>query len=93
VEEDWGRLVLLKLCSALSTYFIHFSGLWKHCVRHIVYSLEAGRCLPLQDSDDLLSMPVSIAAPALSWQKLHASICFAASLAEDIDKTDLDSEK
>lgn len=86
-----GQLVMLKLCSALSTYFIHFSRLWKHCIRHLVQCFDLGRCVPIQDFDD--TAPVWMAANGLSWDKLQAVICFAATLADDIEKTDSNSAK
>lgn len=82
---------MLKLCSALSTFFIHFSRLWKHCVRHLVQCFDIGRCTPLRDFDD--GVPVWMAANGLSWNKLQAVICFASDLADNVERTDPNSAK
>ena len=93
VEENAGssQLLLRKLCSALSTFFIHFSHLWKHCVRHLVQCFDAGRCIPIQDFDE--GVPVWMAANSLSPDKLQAMICFASDLADNVERTDPNSAK
>ncbi|KAB5558299.1 armadillo-type protein [Coniochaeta sp. 2T2.1] len=83
--------VLKKLSSALSTYFIHFSRLWKHCVSHLVQSFDAGRCIPIQDFDS--AVPVWQAASSLSSGKLEALVRFAIDLGDMAHVTDPKSAK
>lgn len=82
---------MLKLCSALSTFFIHFSRLWKQCIRHLVQCLDIGRCIPVREFDD--GVPVWMAANGLSWNKIQAVICFASDLADNVERTDANSAR
>jgi len=86
-----GQFVMMKLCSALSTYFVHFSRLWKHCIRHLVQSFDIGRAVPLQDFDK--GLPVGTVVSNMRWDRLQAVICFASEIADDVDRTDPNSAK
>lgn len=88
---DKGDMVMLKICSALSTFFLHYSRLWKHSIRHLVQSFDTSTNIPLQDFDGAL--PVWMAANRLSWKKLQAVICFASELADDVFRMDPNSSK
>ncbi|KAL2017293.1 hypothetical protein VTK56DRAFT_2316 [Thermocarpiscus australiensis] len=86
-----GAFVTKKLCSALVTYFIHFSHLWPGCVRHFVYCLDIGRGAPVESLDDALETDVLISK--LGRQKLRAAVWFATSLVEEVGKTDMNAPK
>lgn len=91
LEDGSGTLVIRKLCSALSTYFIYFSHLWPRCVGHLAHCLSLGRALAVGEPD---SMPeTSDAIGALTVTKLQAALWFATSLVEDTGKTDMNSQK
>jgi len=86
-----GPLVIRKLCSALVTYFIHFSQLWSNCVHHLVYCLDIGRAVAIDDAKDASPAPDIIAG--LDESKLQAALWFAASFVEETGKTDMNSPK
>lgn len=86
-----GTLVIRKLCSALATFFIHFSNLWPKCVRHLVYCLDLGRSVPVKDLDDAPSTQTVV--ESLELPTLQAALWFAASFVEDAGKMDMASPK
>ena len=86
-----GPLVVRKLCSALSTYFIHFPRLWPFCIRHLVHCLNIGHAVPVDGAD--LIPQTSQTAGSLTLTKLQVTVWFAGSFVEDIGKTDMNSSK
>jgi hypothetical protein len=73
----------------LGTYFIHFSHFWTRCIQHLLHCFDLGRSVPVDDLDD--APRVSAIAGQLSLNKLQAAIWFAATLVEDVGKTDMNS--
>ncbi|KAK3939954.1 armadillo-type protein [Diplogelasinospora grovesii] len=86
-----GAFVTKKLCTALVTYFMRFSQLWPHPLRHLLYSLDIGRGMPVEGLDDAL--PANVIVGNLDRRKLRAAIWFTASLVEEITKTDMNVAK
>ena len=80
-----------KLCSALVTFFVHFSHLWPSCVRHFLYCLDVGHGTPVESLDDAL--PTDSLVAKLDRQKLRVAIWFATSFVEEVGKTDMTAVK
>ncbi|KAL1873975.1 hypothetical protein VTK73DRAFT_676 [Phialemonium thermophilum] len=91
LQDGSGPMVIRKLCSALATYFIHFSQLWPFCVRHLVHCLDLGRSVPVEQVGSAAQMDAVLGT--LSLAKLQAALWFAASFVEDVGKTDMNSAK
>jgi len=76
------RLVLDKLCSTLSTYFIQSSVKWNKAIRQLVVSLYAGHFVR---DDQMGNYPdVSQIFAQLSPEKQLVAIRFCQGLAEDM---------
>ena len=86
-----GAFVTRKLCSALVTYFMHFSHLWPSCLRHFLYCLDLGGGAPVENLDDALGTDVLVSK--LDRQRLRVAIWFATSLVEEVGKTDMSAAK
>jgi hypothetical protein len=86
-----ANFVTKKLCSALVTYFVHFSHLWPNCVRHFIYCLDLGRGAPVESLDDALQTDVLVGK--LDRRKLNVAIWFATTLVEEVGKTDMTAPK
>ncbi|KAK0629841.1 armadillo-type protein [Bombardia bombarda] len=86
-----AAFVTKKLCSALVTYFIHFSHLWSGCFRHFLYCLEIGQSAPAASLDE--GLQTSAIVERLDSCKLRAAVWFATSLVEEVGKTDMNSVK
>ena len=91
LTDGSGPVVIRKLCSALVTFFIHFSQLWPNCVQHLVYCLDLGRTAPVDDAKN--TTQTSDILTTLSESKLLAALWFAASFVEDVGKTEMNSQK
>lgn len=89
LNDGAGAIVTRKLCSALVTYFVHFSHLWPSCVRHFIYCLDLGRGTRADSLDDALT--TSILVEKLDCQKLKVAVWFASTLVEEVGKTDMNS--
>jgi hypothetical protein len=77
--------VIRKLCSSLVAYFLHASGTWRACVKHVAYCLCVGRALP--EIDIHTTHNVSDLIAALDAPKLTAVLLFATTLVEEVGKT------
>ncbi|KAI1638832.1 armadillo-type protein [Biscogniauxia mediterranea] len=86
-----GPIVVRKLCSALVTYFIHYSHTWDRCVRHLLYCLHLNASVPIEDVGD--STPIENIVQALNTPKYFAASWFCTALAEDTEKVDTKSTK
>ena len=76
------RLVLDKLCSTLTTFFIQAPITWNRAVRHLVASLFAGSFVP---SDQIEKFPdVTQLFPQLSAEKQVIVLRFCQFLAEEM---------
>jgi hypothetical protein len=84
--------VLRKLCSALSTYFIHFSDQWPRCLRHMIHCLNLGHSVAYEDSAAKTSSAEQSMA-GLTLAKLQAALWLASALAEDVGKVDSNTPK
>ncbi|AEO69005.1 uncharacterized protein THITE_2054084 [Thermothielavioides terrestris NRRL 8126] len=91
LSDGAGHFVTKKLCSALVTYFMHFSHLWPACVRHFIYCLDLGRGASVESLDDALQTDLLVGK--LDRQKLRAAIWFATSFVEEVGKTDMTAPK
>jgi hypothetical protein len=89
-QDGSGKLVVRKLCSALSTYFIHFSDRWSSCVPHLLHCLGIGRSVPYTEFQPSPEHSVQIAR-GLSPAGLQAALWFASALAEDVGKVDMNT--
>ncbi|KAK4238590.1 hypothetical protein C8A03DRAFT_33405 [Achaetomium macrosporum] len=86
-----ANFVTKKLCSALVTYFMHFSHLWPNCIRHFIYCLDLGRGAPVESLDDALQTDILVGK--LDRRKLNVAIWFATTLVEEVGKTDMTAPK
>jgi uncharacterized membrane protein len=91
LADGAANFVIKKLCTALVTYFMHFSHLWPNCTRHFIYCLDLGRGAPVDGLDDALQTDILVAK--LDRQKLRLAIWFATSLVEEVGKTDMTAPK
>jgi hypothetical protein len=91
LTDGAGAFVTRKLCSALVTYFMHFSHLWPNCVRHFLYCLDIGRGTPVESLDDALGTDILVSK--LDRQKLRVAIWFVTSFVEEVGKTDMSAPK
>jgi len=91
LDNNVGVVVIRKLCSTLVTYFLYFSVEWTECIKHLMYCLCTNQGVQydlLKDAPD-----VSVLVQSLSHQRAFAVLCFAAGLADEIGKIDLNSLK
>ncbi|KAL1839946.1 hypothetical protein VTJ49DRAFT_990 [Mycothermus thermophilus] len=91
LADGAGSFVVKKLCTALVTFFVHFSQLWPNCLRHFVYCLDLGRGSPLEGLDNALSTDLLVSK--LDRRKLRLAIWFATTLVEEVGKTDMNAPK
>lgn len=91
LADGAGNFVTKKLCSALVTFFMHFSHLWPNCVRHFLYCLDLGYGDPVRSLHD--SVQVDLLVGNLDRQKLRAAIWFATLLVEEVGKTDMNATR
>ncbi|KAK4227944.1 putative importin [Podospora fimiseda] len=89
MQDGAGPIVTRKLCSALVTYFVHFSHLWPNCVHHFIYCLDLGRGTRADAVDDALAS--NILVDKLDRPKLRVAVWFAITLVEEVGKTDMNS--
>ncbi|KAI1844669.1 hypothetical protein JX266_009125 [Neoarthrinium moseri] len=89
LETGAGVIVIRKLCSALTTHFIHFSHLWPSCVRRMLHFLQTNST----DIDGTSAPSPENALRGLTPQKSVTALWFAAALAEEAEKTDPSSTK
>lgn len=93
-----SALVVRKLCSTLVAYFLQFSSSWEKCVKHMMLCLCANEALPyaaLENSRETVAMAENIASSKAngSVPKAVALFWFAATLVEEVGKTDSNSMK
>ncbi|KAL2156546.1 hypothetical protein VTH82DRAFT_1291 [Thermothelomyces myriococcoides] len=91
LADGAGSFVVKKLCTALVTFFMHFSHLWPNCIRHFIHCLDLGRGAPVGSLDDAL--PTDILVGKLDRHKLRLAIWLATSLVEEVGKTDMSAPK
>ncbi|KAJ5043171.1 uncharacterized protein L3040_004552 [Drepanopeziza brunnea f. sp. 'multigermtubi'] len=93
-----GALVVRKLCSTLVAYFLQFSMSWENCVKHLMLCLFANEALPysaVENAQDASVMveKISKSQPSRGVSKSVALLWFAATLVEEVGKTDSNSMK
>ncbi|KAI0860991.1 armadillo-type protein [Xylaria cubensis] len=86
LNDGSGNIVIRKLCSALVTYYIHYSHTWPTCIRHLILSIDRNAAVPIAEVEG--SPPLEQVIQELDTQKFLAASWFAAALAEDIGKID-----
>ena len=91
LADGASPFVTKKLCSALVTFFIHFSHLWPRCIRHFVYCLDVGRGTPVESLDDALDADILVSK--LDRRTLRAAVWFATTFVEEVGKTDMNAPK
>lgn len=91
MADGTQKFVIKKLCSALVTHFIYFSGLWPKCVRQLIYCLDLGRSVAVEAQDEALQTDVLI--HGLDARNMWVAIQFATALVEEVGKTDMNSQK
>ncbi|KAI3336562.1 armadillo-type protein [Xylariaceae sp. AK1471] len=91
LSDGSGPIVIRKLCSALVTYYIHYSHTWSRCVRHLLHCLDRNVAVPLEEVRD--TSPLEDLIQELDTQKYLAASWFAAALAEETEKVDTKSTK
>ncbi|KXX78656.1 Importin-13 [Madurella mycetomatis] len=91
LDDGAGAFVIKKLCTALVTYFMHFSHLWPSCVRHFAYCLDLGGGAPVERLDDALETHILVSK--LDGSKLKVAIWFATLLVEEVGKTDMNAAR
>ena len=89
LENSVGAMVLKKLCLTLVTYFIQFSSSWTRCVKHLLYCLSVKEALPYQTID--AAPEVAHILERISDDQVVAMFWFAASLVDEVGKTDSNS--
>ena len=77
-------MVIKKLCSALVSYYLRPSGVWKQCIRHLVLCMNEREVIPLTSMDHRPS--TSSVVPNLGLNSTLAILWFARSLAEEVGK-------
>jgi hypothetical protein len=91
MEISEGALVVRKLCSTLVAYFMQFSASWESCIKHLMYCLctnEAHPYISLAEAPE-----TAILVQNLSDAKAVAVFWVAATLVEEVGKTDSNSMK
>lgn len=98
LQGSEGALVVRKLCSTLVAYFLQFSITWTRCVKHLMLCLCSNEALPYSALDDAqetaaLVENISRSQASGSVPKPVALFWFAATLVEEVGKTDSNSMK
>ena len=75
-----------KLCSTLVAYFLQFSMSWTRCVRHLLYCLSQNGAFSYRSLAAAPDTPILI--ETLSHDKAIILFWFAATLVEEVGKTD-----
>ncbi|KAI1174164.1 armadillo-type protein [Nemania sp. FL0916] len=90
-----GPIVIRKLCSALVTYYIHYSSTWYRPISHLLQSLHCNAVAPMDEADNPLPQepPLEPMIQELDTKKFLAACWFAATLAEEAEKVDSRSTK
>ncbi|KAI0013939.1 armadillo-type protein [Xylariaceae sp. FL0662B] len=91
LEDGSGAIVVRKLCSALVTYFIHYSHTWTRCIFHLLHCLDLNSSAPQENLDG--SSPAEHIVRTLPLQKFLAATWFTTTLAEEVEKIDLKSAR
>ena len=86
-----GSLVLRKLCSSLAAYFLQFSISWTRCIKHLLFCLSIDQAAPYQALEG--APETSTLIQNISSEKAVVAFWFAASLVEEVGKTDSNSMK
>ena len=91
LDSGEGALVVRKLCSTLVAYFLQFSVSWSRCVKHVMYCLCVGQPTPYEALDEAPESTLLIRN--ISNEKAVVIFWFAATLVEEVGKTDSNSMK
>ena len=86
VLQDEAAVVLRKLCSSLVSFFLRFSSVWVHCIRHLICSLHIGHVVAL--STLKMNDSIELAVRQLSGAGLTAALWFSSSLADEVARVD-----
>ncbi|KAI1757444.1 armadillo-type protein [Xylaria castorea] len=91
LSDGSGTIVIRKLCSALVTYYIHYSHTWSKCIRHLILSIDRNAAVLIEEADG--SLPLGQVIRELDTRKFLAASWFAAALAEETGKVDTRATK
>ena len=83
VNEGSGSLVVKKLCSTLTTYFLRSPVPWNNPLVQVLFSLAAGRLI---DDSEIPTLEVSAALPQLGSDQLNAVLWFSGTLADEVGR-------
>lgn len=87
VNQGDANMVLKKMCSTLTTYFIRSPTLWYNPLLDLAVSFQQGDAKYEATLDDA-AKSVSDILPSLTPQQMVVLMWFAATLAEDVSKVD-----
>ncbi|KXL48441.1 hypothetical protein M433DRAFT_63187 [Acidomyces richmondensis BFW] len=87
VQQREGALVIKKLCSALTTYFLRSPMIWKCPLLHVAVSLQRGEVIPgdnIQTGADISSI-----LQPLDLHQIVALLWFSGTLADELGRTEI----
>ncbi|KAK0099684.1 hypothetical protein ONS95_013423 [Cadophora gregata] len=94
-----SALVVRKLCSTLVAYFLQFSSSWERCIKHLMLCLCSNEALPyaaLESSQETVAAMVDNVSNSKTGSPVPKPVAlfwFAATLVEEVGKTDSNSMK
>ncbi|PTB61824.1 ARM repeat-containing protein [Trichoderma citrinoviride] len=89
LQQKTGLLVVRKLSSALSTYFVYFHRLCSRIIFHLLVCLASNRAWQPGAIDD--SVDFNAISERLSGVHLHAAILVISNILEDVTRIDLNA--
>ncbi|KAL7808448.1 armadillo-type protein [Trichoderma gracile] len=89
LQQKTGLLVVRKLSSALSTYFVYFHRLCSRFVFHLLVCLASNRAWQPGAIDDTVDF--NAISERLSGVHLHAAILVISNILEDVTRIDLNA--
>ncbi|PKK43485.1 hypothetical protein CI102_12474 [Trichoderma harzianum] len=89
VQQKTGSLVVRKLSSALSTYFLYFHRLCSRYIFHLLVSLASNRAWQPGTIDE--SVDFNAISESLTGVHLHAAILVISNILEDVARIDLNA--
>ncbi|KAK5723059.1 member of the karyopherin-beta [Elasticomyces elasticus] len=87
-RQGEGAMVIRKLCSTLTTYFVRSPLLWERPLTHVGLSLQTGDAVNEQNLADVRAEHVS---EALDGSLLVILLWFSATIADEVSKVDTNS--
>ncbi len=91
VQNSEREFVIRKICSTLVAYWLQFHSSWGKCIKHLIYCFCANEAVPYAamssapETNDLIQNLSDVKAIPILW--------FAATLVDEVNKTDSNSVK